>query len=317
MKVREIYELAIQMGKKADPRGMAEIEKELANNKKEYEKCPEEEKEYFDLECLQNPYADSRILAGDENAEVKSLMVGVDLEIGEVLLADRLREKGQAVDLLLAHHPEGKALAALSQVMAMQAGHMSAYGVLPNVAESIMGPRMDEVKRSVSGNNHNRAVDAAKILNFPFMCVHTPADNMVTNFLYETIDREKPQTVADVLEMLQAIPEYRMARKIDAGPRILAGKKENTAGKIYVDFTGGTSGATEMMQKLTDAGVSTIVCMHMGEKHLEAAKKAYLNVILAGHMSSDSIGLNLFLDQIEKNGVQIIPVSGVLRVKRN
>ena len=149
------------------------------------------------------------------------------------------------------------------------------------------------------------------------MCVHTPADNMVTNFLYETIDREKPQTVADVLEMLQAIPEYRMARKINAGPRILAGKKENTAGKIYVDFTGGTSGATEMMQKLTDAGVSTIVCMHMGEKHLEAAKKAYLNVILAGHMSSDSIGLNLFLDQIEKNGVQIIPVSGVLRVKRN
>ena len=50
---------------------------------------------------------------------------------------------------------------------------------------------------------------------------------------------------------------------------------------------------------------------------MEAAKKAYLNVILAGHMSSDSIGLNLFLDQIEKNGVQIIPVSGVLRVKRN
>ena len=43
-----------------------------------------------------NPYADTRILYGDPDTEVSSILVGIDLEVGEVLLADRLREKGQS-----------------------------------------------------------------------------------------------------------------------------------------------------------------------------------------------------------------------------
>ena len=33
-------------------------------------------------------------------------------------------------------------------------------------------------------------------------------------------------------------------------------------------------------------------------------------------MSSDSIGMNLFLDELEKKGIEIIPVSGLIRVSR-
>ena len=42
----------------------------------------------------------------------------------------------------------------------------------------------------------------------------------------------------------------------------------------------------------------------------------HLNVIVAGHMSSDSLGLNLFLDNLEKKGVAIVPRSGFNRVSR-
>ncbi|KKR97364.1 MAG: hypothetical protein UU49_C0033G0007, partial [Candidatus Magasanikbacteria bacterium GW2011_GWC2_41_17] len=46
------------------------------------------------------------------------------------------------------------------------------------------------------------------------------------------------------------------------------------------------------------------------------AKGAFLNIIIAGHIASDSLGLNLFLDELEKKGIKIIPCSGLIRVSR-
>jgi hypothetical protein len=34
-------------------------------------------------------------------------------------------------------------------------------------------------------------------------------------------------------------------------------------------------------------------------------------------MSSDSIGLNLFCDELERKGMEIIPIAGFTRIKRN
>jgi hypothetical protein len=42
-----------------------------------------------------------------------------------------------------------------------------------------------------------------------------------------------------------------------------------------------------------------------------------LNVVIAGHISSDNLGLNLLLDRIEKEeSLQIIGCSGFNRIKR-
>jgi len=56
--------------------------------------------------------------------------------------------------------------------------------------------------------------------------------------------------------------------------------------------------------------------MHLSEKHKEEAEAAHINAIIAGHISSDSIGMNLFLDELEKRGIKIYPCSGLIRVKR-
>ncbi len=42
----------------------------------------------------------------------------------------------------------------------------------------------------------------------------------------------------------------------------------------------------------------------------------HVNVIDCGHMAADSIGANIFLDQLEAKGVEVIPCSGLIRVKR-
>ena len=83
-----------------------------------------------------------------------------------------------------------------------------------------------------------------------------------------------------------------------------------------VDMTGGTSGPVDSLGKLAAAGVGTIVGMHMGEEHRKRAKEEKMNVVIAGHVSSDSLGMNLIIDQYERQGVQVIACSGFTRVSR-
>jgi putative NIF3 family GTP cyclohydrolase 1 type 2 len=57
--------------------------------------------------------------------------------------------------------------------------------------------------------------------------------------------------------------------------------------------------------------------MHVTEDHLANAKKANLNVVIAGHIASDSLGLNLLLDEVEKEErLEFVCLSGFERVRR-
>jgi hypothetical protein len=57
--------------------------------------------------------------------------------------------------------------------------------------------------------------------------------------------------------------------------------------------------------------------MHMSEEYLKKAKKANLNVVIAGHVSSDVLGLNLLFDEIEKaEHFEFVGVSGFERIRR-
>ncbi len=305
------------MGVEKDPRGSEEVKASLEREKKKYEEMKSEEQREFDRERLTNPYADTRILCGDSEQEVKSMLVGIDIEVGEVLLADRLKEKGKPVDLILAHHPEGKALADLHYVMHLQEDILARFGVPINVAEALMSSRISEVKRGLMPVNHNRAIDAAKLLGLSMACSHTVADNQVTTYLQELFEREPPRTVGDIIKLLKDIPEYAEATKYSAGPDVVLGSKDNRAGKVLVDMTGGTSGSEKSYAKISQAGVGTIVGMHMSDKHREEAEKNHLNVVIAGHIASDSLGMNMLLDGIENRGVEIIPCSGFIRYKRS
>ena len=313
MKIKEIYNLAIEKGIEADFRGKEGIERLLKRLKEKYEKMEEDQKEDFDLERLENPFSDTRILFGDPEKEITKILAGIDIDGEEILLAKNLGD----IDLILSHHPRGKALAGLDDVMQLQVDVLAQYGVPVNIAENLLKKRIEEVARGIAPANHNRAVDMARILNIPFMCVHTASDNLVARFLEEKLKKDNPQTVEEVIKSLRGIPEYQQAIQIGAGPKIFVGSGENRTGKIVLtEITGGTEGSAEIYEKLAQAGAGTIIGMHISEKHREEAEKANVNVVIAGHMSSDSIGLNLFLDELEKRGVEILPCSGLIRVKR-
>jgi hypothetical protein len=316
MTLKELYRKAVEVGMDNDPRGKDLVQKDLEQRKKDYEKLDADEKEFFDAESLSNPYADSRILNGTGDEEVSSALVGVDMEVGEILLALALRQRGEDVDLILAHHPEGRSLANLYQVMGMQADIQARFGVSISMAESLLEKRVSDVEKRLMPTNHTRAVDAARLLGIPFMNLHTPSDNMVASYLQKTFDEQKPYTVGDILDILRQIPEYRQAAGNGAGPKVIQGSTKHKAGKVFVDMTGGTEGPKEIFAGIAQSGINTVVGMHFSEDHRKEAEKHHLNIVIAGHISSDNLGLNLLLDRIIPGGFKVLGCSGFTRVSR-
>ncbi len=318
MKLEKLYKTAIQVGIANDLRGKVEITKILKEEKEKFDSLKKDEIEYYDKDRLFNPFADTRILYGDPNKNVKKVIIGIDMEVGEILLTHVLNAQNEEkIDLIISHHPEGYALAQLHDVMKLQADLMAAYGVNISVAEQLMEKRISEVQRRLLPVNHMRSVDAARILGLPMMCIHTAADNCVTNHLKKTFDKKRPYKLKDLIQILKTIPEYKRSAKLQVPPRIVSGSENNKCGKIYVDMTGGTEGAKEILEKYANSGISTLVGMHFSEDHLNNAKKANLNVVIAGHVSSDVLGLNLLFDEIEKEGkLEFVGVSGFERIRR-
>ncbi|MBQ5397201.1 MAG: hypothetical protein IIU13_00915 [Candidatus Methanomethylophilus sp.] len=320
MKIYDAYRLAIETGMKHDPRPKEEVDLVLSNAKKAYDALPEEKREFFDTESLWNPYYDCRFAWGEDiakEADAERLMWGIDITSGELLLADRLREKGQRIDAVVAHHPTGRSRNPFPKVMSMQADIFHDCGVPINVAEGLMGPRMDEVLYNVMGSNYNQAADTARLLGIPFFNIHSAADNMVQEFLEKKVEERCPRRLEDIIDMLMEEPEYKQAARLNDPPRIIVGKKDSRCGGVIAKMTGGTSAPDGIYEELQKAGVGTVVAMHMPNSSVEVCRKCHINVVISGHMASDSLGVNLICDEWERHGIEVFGAAGFTRFSRN
>jgi ELP3 family radical SAM enzyme/protein acetyltransferase len=190
--------------------------------------------------------------------------------------------------------------------------------------QSIYDNILKETKR---GHNVATTIKATKLLkdagfkvsyqvmlNLP---LSTPKKDL--EMLKELFTNEdfKPEYLEDIIRILESIPEYREAIKIGAGPCLFVGSPENRCGKIALtEITGGTEGSEKMYEKMAQAGIGTVIGMHMSERNKQEAETNNISVVIAGHISSDSLGMNLFLDELEKRGIEVIPCSGLIRIKR-
>ncbi len=317
MKIKDIMELVVSEGISVDPRNEEEINKILSDKKNEYDKLEGVKKEIFDIDSFKSPYADSRII-WDNQKDVNELWVGIDVDTAELMMVRKITDDTDRIPGVISHHPLGRAYSNFYEVMDMQSDILQNLGMAAGIADNLTRRRKAEVGRKLSAVNHFKAQDAARILGIPVMSMHTPADNHVKKHLDDTFMREEPNKLDDVIDVLLEIEEYRIAAKNGNPPSILSGSKENRCGKIFVDMTGGTEGDAEVLKNLGTSGVSTVVAMHMSDKHYKVAKESNLNVVIAGHISSDNLGINLLLDKIISTlgKIDIIEFSGFVRVKR-
>ncbi len=312
----ELHEFAVEEGIAEDPRDRDEIQRELEERQERYEKLEGPRKEHFDEDRLENPYDDSKVL-NQGDAEVSRVAIGIDMETQELLLVDRLNEKGESIDGVITHHPEGRSLAWLSDVMDLQIDTLRKAGVPVSQAEAVVRPRVRSVRQGVHGVNHPRAPTAAETLGLPFMSMHTITDNHAHTFIKDRLEETEPRTLDDLVDELLELEEYRWALDYGMGPEIFVGQEDNRVGNLAFDFTGGTELTKDRMETMATSGVNTIVAMHMSKEQIEEAENQNINVVSAGHMSSDSLGMNLFLDKaLDEFDLEVVELSGFLRVDR-
>lgn len=243
-----------------------------------------------------------------EGSDIKKAAFGVDMEAAEMLIA---REIG--VDLIITHHPvAGYPRLNLHKVMDNQITRMVTAGVPINKAQKMLREQVGKVERSLHVTNYDRAASAARLLKMPFMGIHSPADLLTERKVQEHLDStlNEKSTLADVVAALKQLPEYRNAL---TQPEIRVGSEKDFAGRVFVTMAGGTNGGVKVAETYFEAGIGTLVCMHMPEDVLKAVREQNIgNIIVAGHMASDSIGINMIIEAMEAKGLEVVRMSGVI-----
>jgi putative NIF3 family GTP cyclohydrolase 1 type 2 len=261
----------------------------------------------LELAELEEIPADSGIMV--EGEDIKKVIIGIDMETQELLLAKEL-----GFDCVVSHHPKAdSARVKFPEVMDVQIDKMVDFGVPINKAQKALKKKVKSVEMKMHVSNYDRVSSAARLLKMPFMNIHMPADiiteRIVQNYLDDQFKDQPKKTLGDIVEALNAMDAYKDAL---ASPVIRVGNESDYAGEIAVLMAGGTNGGIDVFKSYFEAGVGTIVCIHVPEDVQKAVKEQNIgNIIVAGHMASDSIGLNEIIKAWEAEGLTVEKMSGI------
>jgi len=247
------------------------------------------------------------------DGDVRRVFVGIDVDVAELLLARSL-----GLDGVIAHHPIGSlARLGLPQVIERHEAQMTVAGIPEPVAHEMMLARRRPVAHGVHTANYDRVVDAGQLLKMPMMNIHLAADMLGRRFFIEFVNRVvdgEATTVSSLVDELKTIPEMEASL---VKPELWLGKPENPVGRWVVQMAAGTNGGAPVFRTYYEHGYDTILAMHIDERdlrELEQLQRPGANLVITGHMPSDSIGMNRIIGALEQQGVEVITGSGVIRV---
>ena len=245
-----------------------------------------------------------------EGSNIKKVLIGIDMETPELLLA---RDLG--FDCVVSHHPKADSCVVdFSKVMEVQIHRMVKAGVPINKAQKALKKKQASVDLGSHASNYDRVSSAARLMKMPYLNIHIPADFITEKIVQTKLDKafkEKPKTkLEDIIEELNSWKYYQ--KKI-AQPVIRVGSRDDYAGRIEVLMAGGTNGGVDVYKAYFEAGVGTIIAMHVPEDVKKAVQEQNIgNIIIAPHMPSDSIGLLEIVKAWRKKGVEVTCMSGIV-----
>jgi len=253
----------------------------------------------LNLAGLKEVPEDSAIYVRGDN--IKKVLFGIDAGIAELLLAKQL-----GYDAVIAHHPQGgAAVLNFHKVFIRHIHQMVAAGVPRKEAEKAVEKRLKELEVEAHTRNYDHAIDVAKLLKMPYMNIHTPLDEIGRKTMTEKIygNLKEDSTVQDVINSLKELPEFKRA---STEIKLRLGKAENPAGRVVVSHGAGTNGGYEIAKTYFKYGVGTVVYIHIGLRDLEKLKTEKRgNLIVTGHIASDSLGINPLIRELEERNVSV------------
>ena len=265
----------------------------------------------LDLVGIEEMPEDSGIVY-DNGKEVKRVLAGIDMDTTMLMLAKQL-----GFDCVAQHHPAGIMNPGGTDLFCRD--HMKKLmecGGPINEAQRLANDSRTKRNHAVHARNRTQMRDVAKLLDISDVAYHTPADMLAERTVQKKMDAlsdRNPQcTVQDVIDELMTIREYKEALE-GQQPEVWVGSKDSFAGKIYVEMYGVGAPTLDEYIACSNAGVGTFIGMHATPEVVEGLKKHNKsNLIIAGHMASDSLGFNQILDAWEAKGIEVVRISGIV-----
>ncbi|MBI3946988.1 MAG: hypothetical protein HY321_13775 [Armatimonadetes bacterium] len=316
MTIRDLYQFAIEQGMERDPRGPEELRRQMREAREEYEGLDGKERAGFDAERFTNPFGDTRLVYGDPETPVRRLVCGIDITVGEVLLADALRHHGRPVDLVLGHHTSGiaGALGSRRDTIWPQVRMLTDFGVPAHKAEKLIRKGAEGQQRSVNAPVNQ----VAEALGLPLMTIHSPADAFLRQEGARALREEGLRTVGDLVAYCDSLPEVRWLIERGKGTEVAVGDRRDPLGKVYFCFYGGWNPTPEVFEAICEAGCGTLWVVATSEPLNEVARKRRVSVVVIPHYPADNFGLNRLFDAaMERFGdFDIVPTSNYVRIRR-
>lgn len=248
---------------------------------------------------------DSAIYVRGKN--IQKVLFCIDAGAPELLLAKQL-----GFDAVIAHHPTG-GTAALNfpQVFKRHVQQMVEAGVPREAAEKAVIRRLEQLEVEAHARNYLHTIEFARLLRMPYMNIHTPLDEIGRQRMNKQVSSrlKKNSKVEDIISALMELPEFRNSlTKI----RICLGKPGNKAGKVVVSHGAGTNGGYEIAKTYFQHGIDTVIYIHISPVDLEKLKTdGKGNLIVTGHIASDSLGINPFIRELERKGISVTKIGVV------
>ena len=237
---------------------------------------------------------------------IRRVLFGIDAGVPELLLAQKMR-----CDAVISHHPQGgTAILNFHRMFERHVELMVEAGVPRKEAELAVHKKRDALEVENHSRNYDHSVSVARLLKMPYMNIHAPLDEIgrqrMTKQVKLATDKNPNAAVGDIVKSLQTLSEFKNAQ---TAIKIRLGKPSNEAGKVVVSHAAGTNGGYEVAKTFFRHGVGTLIYIHISSADLEHLKTdGFQNLIVTGHISSDSVGINPFLAELEKKGVSVIRV---------
>jgi putative NIF3 family GTP cyclohydrolase 1 type 2 len=221
--------------------------------------------------------------------------VSIDVGVAELLMA---REMG--CDSVISHHPLGTTNVNFYKVLYRHVDFLKEEGVPETEARALAEQLVRKVRVKTHPSIYNQVVEAAGRMEMPLMNVHLPCDEIGRLLMAKAIGGAGPR-VQDVVNTLLTMPEFAAS---EIKPEVVLGDPNSMRGKTKLSVAAGTNGGYAIAKAYFTHGIDTLIYMHIDGDELRRLREdpTSRNLVLLGHESGDSVGINPLLSELRKSG---------------
>jgi hypothetical protein len=232
---------------------------------------------------------------------IHRILFGIDVEAAELHIAQQL-----GYDAAVAHHPTG-CLPASWPVFMRHVDQMVAAGVPESAAQEVAERMATRLRRMDMLANYDHVPSVARLLGMPYMNIHSPLDEIGRQRIQAEIDACRSAnpdvTLQGVIDHLMGMPEYQTAA---TQPEVVLGDPDARAGQAVLSHAALDNGGFPVADAYFEHGVDTVIYIHLDEPELQKLRQVGRGqIIVLGHIASDSAGINPFIEALEERGLEV------------